>query len=305
MKGLREGARVAVTLAVAACAVVSARGLWERYHDEPWTRDGRVRADIVQVSPDVPGLVTEVLVRDNQPVRKGQVLFVLDRPRYQLALAQAEATIASQRSQLAEAEREDARNRALGDLVAAETTQQGASKVEQLKAALQQAEVNRNLAKLNLERTTVDASVDGTVANLQLRPGDYLTAGHPAMALIDAATLRVEGYFEETKLGRVHVGEPVQVQLMGVNGDLYGRVDSVAGGIEDRERGPSGDLLANVNPTFSWVRLAQRIPVRVVLDHVPPDVGLVIGRTATVTILEPRRPAGKPAKTPTPARSGR
>jgi multidrug resistance efflux pump len=298
MKWLREGARLAVTLAVVAGAAVSARGLWARYHDDPWTRDGRVRADVVQVSPDVPGLVTEVLVRDNQPVRKGQVLFVLDRPRFQLALAQAEATIASERAQLAEAEREDSRNRALGDLVAAETTQQGATKVEQLKAGLQQAEVNRDLAKLNLERTTVRASVDGTVANLQLRPGDYLTAGHSAMALIDAATLRVEGYFEETKLGRVHVGERVQVRLMGVNGDLYGRVDSVAGGIEDRERGPSGDMLANVNPTFNWVRLAQRIPVRVVLDKVPTDVGLVVGRTATVTILEP--PPGK-----TPARSGR
>lgn len=299
MTWLREGARVAVTLAVLVGAALSAQWLWGRYHEDPWTRDGRVRADVVQVSPDVSGLVTEVRVHDNQPVRKGQVLFVLDRPRYQLALAQAETTIASQRAQLTEAEREDQRNRALGDLVAAEATQQGASKVEQLKAALQQAEVNRDLAKLNLERTTVSASVDGTVANLQLRPGDYLTAGHPAMALIDATTVRVEGYFEETKLGRVHVGERVQVKLMGVEGDLYGRVESIAGGIADRERGPSGDMLANVNPTFSWVRLAQRVPVRVVLDQIPPDVGLVVGRTATVTILEP-----KPPKTPANALAG-
>ncbi len=301
MNWLREAARVAVTLAVLACAVVSARWLWGRYHEDPWTRDGRVRADVVQVSPDVSGLVTEVLVRDNQPVRRGQVLFVLDRPRYQLALDQAEATIASQRGQLAEAEREDGRNRALGDLVAVEAVQQGASKVEQLNAALRQAEVNRNLAKLNLERTTISASVDGTVSNLQLRPGDYLTAGRPAMALIDAATVRVEGYFEETKLGRVHVGERAQVRLMGVEGDLPGRVESVAGGIEDRERGPSGDMLANVNPTFSWVRLAQRVPVRVVLDRIPPDVGLVIGRTASVTILEPK-PAPQPAMKPVGSR---
>lgn len=292
MRWLREGARVVATLVVLVLAVLSARGLWGRYHEAPWTRDGRVRADVVQVSPDVSGLVTEVRVHDNQPVRKGQVLFVLDRPRYQLALAQAEATIASQRAQLLEAEREDKRNRALGDLVAVEVDQQGQAKVEQLKAALQQAQVNRDLARLNLERTTVTASVDGTVSNLELRPGDYLSSGRPAMALIDAATLRVEGYFEETKLGRVHVGERAQVRLMGVDGDLYGRVESVAGGIEDRERGPSGDMLANVNPTFSWVRLAQRVPVRVVLDKVPADVGLVVGRTATVTILEPQ-----PAKT--------
>jgi multidrug resistance efflux pump len=287
MHALREGARVAVTLAVVVCAVFAGRALWNRYQVAPWTRDGRVRADIVQVSPDVSGLVTQVLVRDNQPVRRGQVLFVLDRPRYQLALDQAEATVASQRAQLAEAEREDRRNRALGDLVAAEATQQGASRVEQLKAALLQAIANRELARLNLERTTVRASVDGSVTNLELRPGDYLTAGRPAMALIDAATLHVDGYFEETKLERVHVGERVQVRLMGTHGDLYGRVESVAGGIEDRERGPSGDLLANVNPTFSWVRLAQRIPVRVVLDRIPPNIGLIVGRTATVTVLEP------------------
>ena len=287
MHALKEGARIAVTLAVVACAILAGRWLWNRYQVSPWTRDGRVRAEIVQVSPDVSGLVTEVLVRDNQPVRRGQVLFVLDRPRYQLALAQAEATIASQQAQLAEAEREDRRNRALGELVAAEATQQGASRVEQLKAALLQAIANRDLARLNLERTTVRAAVDGSVANLELRPGDYLTAGRPAMALIDAATVHVDGYFEETKLERVHVGERVLVRLMGTREDLSGRVESIAGGIEDRERGASGDLLANVNPTFSWVRLAQRIPVRLVLDHVPPDIGLIVGRTATVTVLEP------------------
>jgi multidrug resistance efflux pump len=292
MSWLKEGARVAVTLAMLACAVLAARWLWNRYQASPWTRDGRVRADIVQVSPDVSGLVTEVLVHDNQPVRKGQVLFVLDLSRYQLALAQAEATVANQRAQLVEAEREDRRNRALGDLVAAETNQQGASRVEQLKAALKQAEVARDLARLNLERTTVSAAVDGSVTNLQLRPGDYLSAGRPAMALIDAATLHVDGYFEETKLERIHVGERAQVRLMGMNGDLLGHVESIAGGIEDRERGPSGDLLANVNPTFSWVRLAQRIPVRVVLDRVPPEVGLIVGRTATVTVLEPTPPPG-------------
>jgi multidrug resistance efflux pump len=290
MNLLKYAARVAVTLAVLACAIFAARWLWDRYQVAPWTRDGRVRAEVVQVAPDVAGLVTQVLVRDNQPVHKGQVLFVLDRPRYQIALAQAEAVVASQQTQLAQAEREDRRNHALGDLVTGEATEQGASKVEQLKAALQQAVVNRDLARLNLERTTVTASVDGSVTNLELRPGDYLTPGRPAMALIDAATLHVDGYFEETKLERVHVGDQVQIRLMGVEGDLFGRVESIAGGIADRERGPSGDLLANVNPTFSWVRLAQRIPVRVALDHVPPNVGLIAGRTATVTVLEPPPP---------------
>ena len=291
----KEGARVAVTLAVLVGAGFAARWLWNRYQVEPWTRDGRVRAEVVQVAPDVSGLVTEVDVRDNQPVHKGQVLFVLDRPRYQIALAQAEAIVTSQEAQVAEAEREDRRNHALGDLVTTEAVQQGAAKVQELKAALQQARVNVDLARLNLERTTIRASVDGSVTNLELRPGDYLTPGRPAMALIDAETLHVDGYFEETKLERVHVGDRVQIRLMGVPGDLYGRVQGIAGGIADRERGPSGDLLANVNPTFSWVRLAQRIPVRVTLDHVPSNIGLIAGRTATVTVLEPA-PAKAPAR---------
>jgi multidrug resistance efflux pump len=284
--------RLLITLLMVVLAVFAARTLWARYQQDPWTRDGRVRADVVQVAPDVSGLVTEVDVRDDQPVRRGQVLFVLDRPRYALALAQADAAVASQRALLAEAQSEDMRNRALGDLVSTEATEQGASRVQQLSAALQAAIVARDLAALNLERTTVRASVDGAVSNLELRPGDYLTAGRPALALIDHASLHVDGYFEETKLARVHVGDRARVRLMGMDGDLYGRVESVAGGIEDRERGPSGDMLANVNPTFSWVRLAQRIPVRVALDQVPADVSLIAGRTATVTILQPA--AGQP-----------
>ncbi|HEY2051242.1 MAG TPA: HlyD family secretion protein [Caulobacteraceae bacterium] len=297
MDRLKDAARVAVTLAVLVCACLAGRWLWDRYQVAPWTRDGRVRADIVQVSPDVTGLVTEVLVHDNQSVRRGQVLFVIDRARYQLALEQAEATVASQRAMLSEAESEDRRNRALGDLVTTEATEQGAAKVEEMKAALQQAVVSRTLARLNLERTRVGASVDGSVTNFQLRPGDYLTAGRPALALVDAASLHVDGYFEETKLARVHVGECVQVRLMGVSDPLFGKVESIASGVEDRERDPSGDLLANVNPTFSWVRLPQRIPVRVVLDRLPPNVGLIVGRTATVTVLEPPPPLKPPQGT--------
>ena len=287
--------RILVTLVVVLLAVAVGRWMWVRYMVEPWTRDGRVRADVVEVAPDEAGFVTRVLVEDNHVVHRGEVLFVLDQPRYRVALQQAQANVASQRSTLAEARREAARNSALGELVAAETLQQGVTRVEEDEAALAQAVANRDAAQLNLERTEVRAPVNGVVTDLELRPGDYLTAGRQALALVDTDTLRVEGYFEETKLPRIHIGDPVSVRIMGEAPLLQGHVQSISAGIEDRERGPSANLLPNVNPTFSWVRLAQRIPVRVLLDHPPADIRLISGRTATVTVLAPRPPPpGRP-----------
>jgi RND family efflux transporter MFP subunit len=279
--------RVCVTLAVVIVAAFAALWLWRYYQVDPWTRDGRVRANVVEVAADVNGLVTAVLVKDNQPVRKGQTLFVLDRPRFQLALNQAEASVATQRAALDQAKREDRRNRGLGDLVAAEVVEEGASRVQQLSAALAQAEANRQTAALNLERTTVRAPMDGIAANVQLEPGDYASAGHPVLGVVDAGSVHVDGYFEETKLPGIHVGDPAEIRLMGDARPLHGHVESLSPGIEDRERAASANLLPNVNPTFSWVRLAQRIPVRIALDHAPGDVRLIAGRTATV-IIHPR-----------------
>jgi len=258
--------------------------LWQRYQVEPITRDGKVRADIVPVAADVGGLVTDVLVHDNQPVRRGQLLFIIDRPRYRLALAQARASLATQQAALVEAVREDRRNRAMPDVVAEEVTQQGAAKVEQLRAAVDQAIAVRDLAALNLDRTLVRAPVDGTISNVDLQPGLYLTAGKAALALVYGRSLRVEGYFEETKLPAIHVGDTASVYLMGVANEIHGHVESIAGGVEDRERQGGDAQLANVNPSFTWVRLAQRIPVRIVIDQVPPGVRLIPGQTASVEV---------------------
>ncbi|CAB3799874.1 efflux RND transporter periplasmic adaptor subunit [Pararobbsia alpina] len=279
--------RFALTATVVAIAGFAGEWLWIHYHDDPWTRDGRVRADVVQVAPDVAGWVTQVAVHDNQRVRKGQLLFMIDQPRYAIALRQAEAVVVSDRASLAEAQREDQRDRTLGELVGAEARQQSATRVNEAEAALTEALANRDGARLNLERTSVSASVDGVVTNLELRPGDYLSVGRPALALVDTGTLRVDGYFEETKLRHIRVGDRASVRIMGVPTLLYGHVQGIAAGIEDRERGLGGNLLSNVDPTFNWVRLAQRIPVRVELDTAPPDIRLISGRTATVTVLEP------------------
>ncbi len=266
-------------------ALFAGRRLWTHYQVEPWTRDGRVRADIVQVAPDVAGLVTDVVVTDNQPVKRGQLLFHVDRVRYALALRQADTLVAAQRALLVQARREAARNSALGDLVAGEVAEQGRSKVEQAEATLAQAAAARDLAALNLERTAVRAPADGYMSDLSLRAGDYVAAGKPVLALIDAGSFRVEGYFEETKLRGVAIGQPVDVRIMGEPGLLRGHVQSIAAGIEDRDRNQGANLLPSVSPTFSWVRLAQRIPVRVVLDRPPADLRLIAGRTATVQIL--------------------
>ena len=268
-------------------ALLGANWMWQKNEAEPWTRDGRIRADIVEVAPDVSGLVTDVLVHDNQTVHRGQPLFLIDRPRFELALRQADGTVAAARATLSQAERENRRNHTLGDLVSAEAVEEGAAKVEQLRASLAQASAARDVAALNLQRTTVVSTVDGVVTNTEMRPGDYLQAGHSALALVYGGSLHAEGYFEETKLPAVRVGDPARIELMGVAVPVMGHVESIAGGVEDRERGPSGDLLANINPTFSWVRLPQRIPVRIAIDRVPAGVRLIPGSTATV-IVTPR-----------------
>ena len=282
--------RVALTLALVGAALGVGHLTWDHYREAPWTRDGRVRADVIQIAPDVSGLVESIAVRDNQAVRKGEVLFTIDRVRHQIALAQAEATVQGLRVQIEQARRENRRNVTLGELVPAEAREQGVTKVDQLKAGLAQAAAALDSARLNLDRTEVRAPVDGWVTNLDLRPGAYATAGRPAFALVDRESLHVQGYFEETKLGRIAVGAPVRVRLIGETQWLEGHVDSIAAGIEDRERGGSSNLLANVNPTFNWVRLAQRIPVRVQLDGVPPEK-LIAGRTATVEVIEAPRSA--------------
>ena len=291
---LKLAGRVLATLSILALALVGARRLWIHYNLEPWTRDGRVRADIAQVSPDVSGLVTEVRVKNNQGVNKDDVLFVLDRPRFELALHQAEASVAAIAVALAQARRENERNRNLKDLATTEQVEEGQSKVDQLIAQLNSARAQRDVARLNLDRTTIRAPVNGIVTNVDLRPGDYATVGRQLLALLDTDTIHIDGYFEETKLPRISVGDRALVHIMGIKATLHGSVESIAAGIEDRERSASSQALANVNPTFSWVRLAQRIPVRIKLDPTARDIRLIAGRTATVSIVDPpgRRPEG-------------
>ncbi|MCL6692474.1 RND family efflux transporter, MFP subunit [Pseudomonas citronellolis] len=287
---IRKFLPVIPTLLLVAVAVPIAQHLWNYYTNAPWTRDGHIGAEVVQVAPDVSGLITQVDIEDNQLVKRGQLLFLVDRSRYELAVQQAEAVVRQQRASLGQARREAARNHVLADLVAKEVLEDSDARVQQGEASLARAESALALARLNLARTEVRSPVDGYLNDRVPRDGDYVSAGRPVLSVVDQHSFHVVGYFEETKLDGVHIDQPVDIRIMGSGQLLRGHVQSVAAGIEDRDRVNGESLLPNVNPTFNWVRLAQRIPVRVALDEVPADFRLIAGRTATVSVREVERP---------------
>ncbi|MBO9664499.1 HlyD family secretion protein [Dokdonella sp.] len=321
--------RFVLTALVVLAAAAVAHALWKRYMYSPWTRDARVRADVVRIAPDVSGIVTTVAVRDNQEVRKGDVLFAIDQERFRYALEQAEATLAAAeaaaRAAGASSDATDAaiaarradyqkaagqserRQKMSNNVISAEmradaaatassaraslhqaeaTHHQATASREQAVAAVQQAAAALARAKLELERTEVRAPVDGYVTNLDVHSGDYAAAGAARLALIDRNSYWIYGYFEETKLPYVHVGDDVEIRLMAGGARLHGRVESIARGIGDVDNPTGANLLANVAPTFSWVRLAQRVPVRIAIDleHLPKDLTLAAGMTATVVL---------------------
>jgi multidrug resistance efflux pump len=277
--------RYALTLCLVTFACLIALHVWTRYEQTPWTRDGRVRADIVRVSTDVGGLVTQVLVRDNESVQLGQLLIVLDRPRIAATVERADAAIAEAQAQLEQARKEARRDAALGELVATEAREQNVARVRTSEAALKRAFADRGVAAIDMQRAEIRATVEGIVTNLDIHPGDYLAAGTQAMALVDTASLRIEGYFEETKLHQVAIGDRARVRLMGEDAEITGRVESIAAAIADDQRSEAGNLLPKIAPAFSWVRLAQRIPVRIRIDRVPAGSRLIAGRTATVEVV--------------------
>jgi multidrug resistance efflux pump len=285
--------QILLTLIVVVAAAFVLWKLVAYYMFAPWTRDGHVRADVIQVAPDISGLISSVEVVDNQQVKQGQVLFVIDQARYALALRQAQATAQQRRATLDQARREDARNRQLGNLVAAEVAEESRSRVETAEAALADANVAIDTAKLNLQRTTIVSPVDGYLNDRAPRTGEFVSAGRAVLAVVDMHSFRVDGYFEETKMRGIDIGQRVDIQVMGEPKVLRGHVQSIVAGIEDRDRTQGSNLLPNVNPAFSWVRLAQRIPVRVALDEVPADFRMIAGRTATVSVRD-LSPTGKP-----------
>lgn len=280
--------RVLVTVTAVLIAIVAGWYLWRVYEESPWTRDGRVRANVVMVAPDVAGAVIDIRVKDNQEVKIGDVLFTVDPARYQLALAAAEAALAGAKSLLDQRKEEQDRREHLSSAsISAEALNQARTAALSAQANYDQAVAALGVAKLNLARTEVRAPVNGHVTNLLVDRGDYATAGRAMLAIVDSDSYYVAGYFEETKLRSIKVGDPASIRLLGFSAPLEGHVQSVARAITDRDNAIGNDLIANVNPTFSWVRLAQRIPVRIAIDRIPDGITLSAGMTATVVVTAP------------------
>ena len=274
--------RVLVTLAIAAAAIVLVVLLWQLYMLDPGTRDGRVRVEIVDIAPEVAGTVVKVAEQDNQFVNKGDVLFEIDPLRFRLAVDEAAASVASARLSM-ELRAADAKRRAnTGGAVSAEEREQ-----YRVQAAIAAAEYDRlvaarDVARVNLARSVLYSPANGYATNVRLRVGDYLQIGAHAIAVIDTDTFWVDAYFEETKLAGVRPGDHAAVKLMGYDTWLKGRVQSIAGGIANPNARSSGQGLQDVNPMFTWVRLAQRIPVRIGFEEVPEGIKLAAGMTASV-----------------------
>ena len=277
--------RIFATLAVGVVALIAAIALWHHYMLAPWTRDGRVRAEVVSIAPEISGPVKTLAVADNQPIHKGDILFTIDPERFELALAQAQAVAQSRRAGMQVAETKFGRRARLGDLAAStEEKEQFSSDANVARANFDEAMAEANVARLNLSKTVIRSPVNGYVTNLRLRVGDFATTGQTALVVVDSDSFWVAGYFEETKLSRVRPGAAVTVTLMGYAQPLKGHVESMSRGIADENGNAGEEGLAAVNPVFTWVRLAQRVPIRVHLDKIPAGVDLAAGLTCSVIV---------------------
>jgi len=259
--------------------------MWNAYMASPWTRDGTVRAYVVTIAPEVAGRIVQLPIIDNQLVHKGDLLMVIDPRDYAIAVDLAEAAVTQARANADNATLEANRRARLTTLETSEEEKQTyASNAQVAEATYQQAVAKLAQARVNLERTNIHSPVNGYVTNLLVRLGDYANVGQSRLSLVDADSYWVDGYFEETKLGCITEGDAAVARLMGDTRDVRGHVDSIAAGIADDQRSSTHNLLPAVAPTYTWVRLAQRIPVRIRIDDAPPDTRLIVGRTASVTI---------------------
>jgi len=281
---IRKIARYAITILLVIIAVVIIFRAWVFYTESPWTRDARFAADVVAISPDVTGLITEVPVHDNQLVKKGDTLFVVDRPRYQKALDQAQADVEYYQALVSEKRREAGRRNQLGtSAMSREAIEQSNNDLQTSEHQLAKSVATRDLAAIDLERTTVKAPSDGWVTNLNVYQGEFITRGSVAVALVQQHSFYVLAYLEETKLHGVEKGFRAEVTPLGSNIVLRGTVDSVAAGVTNSSSSVDNKGMATVDSNLEWVRLAQRVPVRIRLDQQPGN-RFPAGTTATVVI---------------------
>jgi RND family efflux transporter MFP subunit len=273
------------TVIVCAIALCAGWWLWNYYMQSPWTRDGKVRAELVNITPEISGRLEKILVHDNQFVTAGSLIFSIDPVPYQIALDNAEAALAKAQADMAKADHEAARRRSLPrNVISSEDLDESNLAAASMKASYKAAQANLEQAKWNLSKTRIYAPTDGYITNLQARVGNYATAGTPLVALVDTHSFYVLGYFEETKLRHIREGRKADIVLYNGNIRLQGVVESIGRAIYDQSADSSSDLLMDVKPNVPWVRLAQRVPVRIKLIDIPADLTLVAGTTCTISI---------------------
>ncbi|MDQ7727861.1 HlyD family secretion protein [Halomonas sp. SpR8] len=293
---MRPSLRIVLTLIIVAIAIAAGAWLWRYYLYTPWTRDARVHAEVVTIAPDVSGWVRTLEVADTDYVTQGDTLFAIDDTRYQAAVDSAQATVEHRQATLELNRAEESRRNQLSNSRAISAENQQIAQINSRIAAadLQQSQAELASAQLDLARTQLTAPVSGHVLNVQLTTGNYVNRGTPVMAVIADNSYYVVGYFEETKMGSIKVGDPVDVILMNGDTHLEGSVTGIGRGIADSNTTLNQQLLPQVAPTFNWVRLAQRIPVRISLDEVPDETLLSVGMTATVRVRPVENPAEQP-----------
>jgi multidrug resistance efflux pump len=284
---LRSMSRRLATLAIFLLAVLVSIVAWDRYIIAPWTRDGTVRVQVANVAPQVSGQITQLRVTNNQFVHKGDVLYQIEPFDFDVALRTSKAVLEERETDSQVKTQEAERRQRLSDLaVTPEEQQVFEGNATQAKAAADAARAQVAQADINLKRTEVRSPVNGYVTNLLLRVGDYAHVGVSNISIVDADSFWVDGYFEETKLGRVCIGDRAEAKLMGYAAPIIGHVTTVGRGVSVSNAATGVQGLPNVDPIYTWVRLAQRVPVSIAIDKVPPGVPLVSGLTATVTIRD-------------------
>jgi multidrug resistance efflux pump len=283
---------ILITLGTVALAAMLGWLMWDAYMGAPWTRDGTVRVYVVKMAPEVVGRIVELPVADNQFVHKGDLLIAIDPTDYAIAIRQGEAAVQQAKADWQNKQTESDRRQKLNDLaVTVEEQQTYASSALSAQAVHQQTLASLDHARVNLERTKIRSPVNGYVTNLLAQLGDYANVGQRIISVVDTDSFWVDGYFEETSLGKIHEGDPATIKLMGYSQVVRGHVGGVARGINVANAQPDPAGLASVNPIFTWVRLAQRVPVRIHIDQVPDGVRLVAGMTATVQIDPQPKPS--------------
>src|SRR5690606_36488345 len=271
-------------MALVILAFIAIFRAWVYYTESPWTRDARFSAEVVAIAPDVAGLITDVKVHDNQLVQKDQVLFTIDQPRYQKAVEEAEADVAYYRALASEKRREAGRRNKLGiQAMSREEIDQSNNVLQTVIHQQAKAQATLDLAKLDLERTIIRAPAAGWITNLNVYTGEFITRGSTAVALVKQNSFYVLAYMEETKLEGVRAGYRAEITPLGSNRVIKGTVDSVAAGVTNASSSRDAKGMATIDSNLEWVRLAQRVPVRIRLDDQQDNLWPA-GTTATVVI---------------------